>query len=44
MDVWLAPDNKNRDAFINTLLCMQYSEDEVAPLKKKILPPRLLAQ
>lgn len=35
MDVWLAPDNRNRDAFINTLLCMQYSENEVAPLKKE---------
>jgi hypothetical protein len=35
MDVWLAPDNRNRDAFINTLLCMQYSENEVALLKKE---------
>jgi hypothetical protein len=32
MDVWLAPTNKNKLAFINTLLCMKYSEEEVSPL------------
>lgn len=32
MDVWLAPTNENKLAFINTLLCMKYSESEVAPL------------
>ena len=32
MDVWLAPTNENRQSFINTLLCMNYSSDEVAPL------------
>jgi len=32
MDVWLAPNNQNRQAFINTLLCMNYSENEVNPL------------
>lgn len=32
MDVWLAPTNENRQSFINTLLCMKYSENEVAPL------------
>jgi len=32
MDVWLAPTNINQQAFINTLLCMNYSESEVAPL------------
>ena len=32
MDIWLAPTNENRQAFINTLLCMQYSENEVSPL------------
>jgi hypothetical protein len=32
MDVWLVPTNKNRQSFINTLLCMNYSENEVAPL------------
>ena len=35
MDVWLAPTNENRQAFINTLLCMNYSENEVAPLYKE---------
>ncbi|HLF46660.1 MAG TPA: hypothetical protein VI548_09555 [Chitinophagaceae bacterium] len=32
MDIWLAPDNKNKQAFINTLLCMNYSQKEVEPL------------
>jgi hypothetical protein len=32
LDIWLAPDNQNRQLFINTLLCMNYSKDEVAPL------------
>jgi hypothetical protein len=32
MDVWLAPTNENKLAFINTLLCMNYSSREVAPL------------
>ncbi len=32
MDVWLEPTNKNRDVFIQTLICMNYSEQEVAPL------------
>ena len=32
MDVWLASTLENRQAFINTLLCMKYSEAEVAPL------------
>ena len=35
MDVWLAPTNKNKHAFINTLLCMNYSENEVAPMYKE---------
>jgi len=33
MDIWLAPYHNNRDAFVNTLLCMSYSEQEVAPLR-----------
>ncbi len=33
MDVWLAPTTENKTAFINTLLCLKYSENEVAPLK-----------
>ena len=32
LDIWLAPTNENRNAFINTLLCMRYSEAEVADL------------
>ncbi|MEP7109378.1 MAG: hypothetical protein ABI760_15400 [Ferruginibacter sp.] len=32
MDVWIAPTNENKVLFINTLLCMKYSENEVAPL------------
>jgi hypothetical protein len=32
MDIWLAPDNENRQNFINTLLCMQYTESEVESL------------
>lgn len=35
MDIWLAPDNDKRRAFINTLLCMHYSADEVASLEKE---------
>lgn len=33
MDIWLAPTNENRAAFINTLLCMKYTESEVSPLE-----------
>ena len=32
LDVWIAPTIENRGAFINTLLCMNYSESEVSPL------------
>ena len=32
LDVWIAPTNENRTAFINTLLCMNYSTSEVAVL------------
>lgn len=32
LDVWLAPDNTNREKFIQALICMGYSEDEVAAL------------
>jgi len=35
MDVWIAPTNENKQAFINTLLCMKYSETEVASLHKE---------
>jgi hypothetical protein len=32
MDVWIAPTNENKLLFINTLLCMKYSENEVSML------------
>ena len=35
MDIWLAPDNENKKSFIDTLLCMNYSENEVALLKNE---------
>ncbi len=35
LDIWLAPTVENRQAFIDTLLCMKYSESEVTPLLKE---------
>jgi hypothetical protein len=35
MDVWLAPTNENKNAFINTLLCMNYSASEVEALHRE---------
>ena len=35
MDVWLAPTNENKQAFITTLLCMNYPENEVSLLYKE---------
>ena len=35
LDVWIAPTDENRQAFINTLRCMNYSENEVSPLYKE---------
>src|SRR5436190_7698805 len=35
MDIWLAPDNINKEAFVNTLLCMKYTENEVALLRQE---------
>lgn len=32
LDIWIAPTVENRQAFIDTLLCMNYSQNEVAPL------------
>ena len=32
MDIWIAPTNENKKNFIKTLLCMNYSEEEVKPL------------
>jgi len=35
MDIWLAPNNENKKAFIDTLLCMKYPAEDVAPLLDK---------
>jgi hypothetical protein len=35
MDVWIAPTNENKEAFIHTLLCMQYSQNEVEPIRNE---------
>jgi hypothetical protein len=33
MDIWIAPTNENKLAFINTLLCMSYTESEIDYIK-----------
>lgn len=33
MDIWLAPTNKNKTKFLKTLMCMGYTEDEVASME-----------
>lgn len=33
LDVWIAPTIENKTSFINTLLCMKYSEGEVSSLR-----------
>lgn len=35
LDIWIAPTNENKLAFIQTLLCMNYSESEVALLHQE---------
>ncbi len=35
LDIWLAPTNENKLAFIQTLLCLNFSEAEVAALYEK---------
>ncbi len=35
LDIWLDPTNENKKAFIDTLLCMNYSEPEVSPLNQE---------
>lgn len=35
MDVWIAPTNENKTLFIQTLLCMKYSENEVSVLRNE---------
>ena len=33
MDIWIAPTNDNKICFLNTLRCMQYSEQEIELIK-----------
>lgn len=35
LDIWLAPTNENKRKFMNTLLCMNYTEDEVLALDEE---------
>ena len=35
LDIWLAPTNENKIAFVNTLVCMGYSNEEVNSLKEE---------
>lgn len=35
MNVWIAPTNENKHSFIDTLLCMNYSEQETDSLSKE---------
>ena len=35
MDIWIAPTNENESCFLNTLLCMGYSEDETNYIKNE---------
>lgn len=35
MDIWVAPTNENKICFFNTLLCMGYTENEMADIKKE---------
>ena len=35
LDIWLAPTNENKEAFIQTLMCLSYNETEIAPLSDK---------
>lgn len=35
MDIWIAPTIENKSSFLNTLLCMGYSENEIEDIKKE---------
>lgn len=35
LDVWIAPTAENKTCFLNTLLCMKYTESEIAPLQNE---------
>lgn len=35
LDVWIAPTNKNKNIFLNTMLCMGYTENELNDMKNE---------
>ncbi len=35
MDIWIAPTDENKTCFLNTLLCMGYSETEIDYIKNE---------
>mgnify|MGYP003423033679 FL=1 len=35
MDIWIAPTNENKVCFLNTLRCMNYSDQEIAIIKNE---------
>lgn len=35
LDVWIAPTNENRELFVQTMICMKYTEQEVAHLRNE---------
>lgn len=35
LDIWIAPTNDNKHCFFNTLLCMGFSNDELAHMEKE---------
>jgi len=35
MDIWIAPTSENKACFLNTLLCMGYTENEIGAIRKE---------
>lgn len=35
LDVWIAPTNENKNCFLNSMLCMGYSENEIEDIKNE---------
>ncbi len=35
LDVWIAPTNENKNIFLNTMLCMGYTENELNDMKNE---------
>jgi hypothetical protein len=35
LDVWIAPTNENKNIFLNTMLCMGYTENELNDIKNE---------